>query len=946
MTAGTTPSPTAAELHAVVARCLTLDKQNAGRLRDVGRFVARLVGVTEGDVYTVEVSKPGNLRKQLEQSGRARNSRLAVAILEDGAGFKADDYLTSAERLVESDDPAVRVIALLERSDDTWKLASIVSASRAPEAQALRSFAPDARFTHAGDKAVKEPDRSAYDGATVVPATERLLDDRLRRILLKLHAEMVAAKELRDPEALRGFYAAFRERFGPDALSSLEGEALLETMHNHSNRQSLVYWLEFKDDDEFPATFGSIAGGSAHKFGVYKRKENGAWAVQGEGRTPKEIPLEAAIEIATQHRDQLVGAAELLAALPENAGEKEYAALERDLLAAAPDVADTAWGHKWLHMIFPDRLDDFHVARYHQYHLLRLLQPQPTTNGRYASAWRYVAVARELGLSLNHLTSILNRRDGRPRNYWRVGTSDGTSPRNRWELMRAGNVVAVGWAKLGNVGPLREADDTRGEIRRLMAEHYPGVASVVSRKAGEVASFLAKVADGDVVCAADGATVLGVGVVRGAYTFAPGADFPHQRPVDWLSLQEWRLDTAEGNQTTVWQYRDYESLLQIERVLLDAVSEPSTGDNGAGGGAGTVARPRAAALPLSGIPRRIEEILDRKGQVILYGPPGTGKTYYALLTAREVVARRVYGRAFDDLSAAEQRTIEGAETGAPGLVRATTFHPEYGYEGFIEGYHPVVGKDDRLAYERRDGVFKRLCDDARNDPQAKPHVLVIDEINRGDIPRIFGELLTLLERDKRGRPVQLPLTGAPFSVPKNVFVIGTMNTADRSIALLDVALRRRFGFVALMPDYTVLGTTVVSGLPVARWLKWVNGRVRQIVGADGRHREIGHGYLWSNGAPVSDPSILAAILRDDIVPLLEEYAFEDLSRLEQILGEVVVDVDAQRVRYEVFDGDPDAAISALLAAVPELAAETPAVRDEDDIPLAADGDAEADDLDD
>ncbi len=299
-----------------------------------------------------------------------------------------------------------------------------------------------------------------------------------------------------------------------------------------------------------------------------------------------------------------------------------------------------------------------------------------------------------------------------------------------------------------------------------------------------------------------------------------------------------------------------------------------------------------------------------------------------MLTAREIVARRVYGRAFDELSAAEQRAIDGDANGGAGLVRVTTFHPEYGYEAFIEGYHPIVGKEGHLAYERRDGVFKRLCDDARKDPQSRPHVLVIDEINRGDIPRIFGELLTLLELDKRGRAVQLPLTGDSFSVPKNVYVIGTMNTADRSIALLDVALRRRFGFVALMPDYSVLGRTVVAGLPLAEWLRWVNTRVRRVVGADGRHREIGHGYLWNNGAPVSDPIVFAAILRDDIVPLLEDYTFEDLSHLEQIVGDVIVDLDAQRVRYEVFDGDAEAAIAALLAAAPELMTESSSANEE------------------
>src|SRR5215218_6915086 len=111
-------------------------------------------------------------------------------------------------------------------------------------------------------------------------------------------------------------------------------------------------------------------------------------------------------------------------------------------------------------------------------------------------------------------------------------------------------------------------------------------------------------------------------------------------------------------------------------------------------------------------------------------------------------------------------------------------------------------------------------------------LLIIDEINRGDVPRIFGELLTVLEKDKRGRPVTLPLTGATLRVPENVYVIGTMNTADRSIALLDTALRRRFGFIELMPDSSVLGDTVVGDIPLGSWLNALNASIIANVGRD------------------------------------------------------------------------------------------------------------------
>src|SRR5215218_5670208 len=131
-------------------------------------------------------------------------------------------------------------------------------------------------------------------------------------------------------------------------------------------------------------------------------------------------------------------------------------------------------------------------------------------------------------------------------------------------------------------------------------------------------------------------------------------------------------------------------------------------------------------------------------------------------------------------------------------------------------------------------------------------LLIIDEINRGDVPRIFGELLTVLEKDKRGRPVALPLTGGPLRVPDNVYVIGTMNTADRSIALLDTALRRRFGFVELMPDSSVFGEAVVGGIPLGPWLDAVNRAIVDHVGQDARNLQIGHSYLLDDGRPIAD----------------------------------------------------------------------------------------------
>jgi 5-methylcytosine-specific restriction enzyme B len=252
-----------------------------------------------------------------------------------------------------------------------------------------------------------------------------------------------------------------------------------------------------------------------------------------------------------------------------------------------------------------------------------------------------------------------------------------------------------------------------------------------------------------------------------------------------------------------------------------------------------------------------------------------------------------------------------------------SFHPEYGYEDFIEGYRPDVSPNGSLVFSLRAGAFFQLCVDATADP-IRDYFLVIDEINRGDIPRIFGELLTLLERDKRGVVMPLPASGTSFLIPRNVFVVGTMNTADRSIALLDIALRRRFGFEELMPDYSLLKDAVINGLPLAAWLEDLNRRVRNH-GVDGRSRQIGHAFfLEESGRPIATASELAAVLRDDIIPLLQEYTYEDFALLEDMLGKELIDVREQRIRYELFDPSRAAELTTALFR-PEMATATSAV---------------------
>ncbi|QNK66498.1 McrB family protein [Variovorax sp. PAMC26660] len=272
--------------------------------------------------------------------------------------------------------------------------------------------------------------------------------------------------------------------------------------------------------------------------------------------------------------------------------------------------------------------------------------------------------------------------------------------------------------------------------------------------------------------------------------------------------------------------------------------------------------------------------------IIYYGPPGTGKTFQlqALLASE-----------YTDGDIQKRYTF-------------VTFHQSYGYEEFVEGLRPVISVSDDAApaadaespspatgeirYEIKRGAFLRLCELARTRPSER-FAIVIDEINRGNISKIFGELITLLEVDKRegalhAAQVMLPYSGTIFSVPSNVDVIGTMNTADRSLALMDTALRRRFEFIESMPNPRVLADVLVAhkgtDISIEQMLIMLNRRIEALYD---REHTVGHAYFTALAdSPVEQRFYaLKAVFKNRIIPLLEEYFFEDWQKIRLVLGD-------------------------------------------------------------
>ena len=226
--------------------------------------------------------------------------------------------------------------------------------------------------------------------------------------------------------------------------------------------------------------------------------------------------------------------------------------------------------------------------------------------------------------------------------------------------------------------------------------------------------------------------------------------------------------------------------------------------------------------------------------------------------------------------------LENPEESQPDIsdyMRFVTFHQSFAYEEFVEGLKPVTTEDGQVLYRVEDGILKELCRRAQNDPDHK-YLLVIDEINRANIAKVFGELITLIEDDKRLEEeheitVQLPYSKETFGVPENLLILGTMNTADRSIALLDIALRRRFTFVEQMPDPSLLKS--VDGVDLSALLDQLNRRITALLGRD---YQIGHSYLMG----VESLDALHFAWYRQIMPLLQEYFYNDWERLRAVVG--------------------------------------------------------------
>lgn len=423
--------------------------------------------------------------------------------------------------------------------------------------------------------------------------------------------------------------------------------------------------------------------------------------------------------------------------------------------------------------------------------------------------------------------------------------------------------VCIGWSVLGDLSHI----STKEELGELYDEKFHGKSNVArGQDVGQIWSFLDSLKIGDYVVYADGKTAH-IGLITSDYYFEQenpnqDPDYANNKNVKWLKDVAYQelphdLHRAMFAMRSVFSLNKYKSL--IFDILNNKVIELDEQEN------------------------EIDEyvLIDRAPRTkkthplnsILYGAPGTGKTYstaeyaLAIIEDREVDAAQ---KTAEERAALMSRYKELTRTGQ---IVFTTFHQSYGYEDFIQGLRPDT-ESETMKFRPVDGVFKMISDRAMADEENN-YVIIIDEINRGNISKIFGELITLIEDDKRwGEANQLSVTlpsGQIFAVPNNLYIVGTMNSADKSISLIDTALRRRFYFIEKAPDYSTIENAT---------LKAVLEKLNQYIKTELRSTDLLIGHAFFIGKTEDD---LADVMNGQIIPLLYEYFYDDEARVKRAL---------------------------------------------------------------
>lgn len=713
-------------------------------------------------------------------------------------------------------------------------------------------------------------------------------------------------------------------------LSRIQEMSLDE--YTNLDKTSFCYWLEAKTND-----LGSIWGGSAYKFGIYKRRDISTTITVDNRITDGEYAWFQKYGTTKEEAFQTVK--DIILSIIKN--------IQNNTLEKI-DSIDLGDAYKWKIAFLYGNFNVVNIFKNESLLEAAISMGYKENNKNYAALNHFILSKKEAKQDYFEFTAELWQKTSlaNPKKYWIYAPGENAS---KWEEFYQEGIMGLGWDDLGDLDQYASKNEIKKKLQEL-----EGVES--SKKNDTVANFEFHkvIKEGDIVITKKGISeLLGYGVVTSDYFYDENRQsYQKCRKVDWKLKGNWKVDfnLPLKTLTDITKYPTEDPNFNKYHEKLIAIMEGSNSQ------------------------KSIENTMNNYQtplNQILYGPPGTGKTYNTVLEAAKIVTGN------EAISYDEALLVFNDNLG--NQIEFITFHQNYSYEDFIQGLRPDTENGDALTFEKKDGVFKRIADKALKNSVAsenpasakkdfdivfqeliqplnegdveeieikmkkssffitavgeksiefrknigdsehtlsistlrkmydrgvndivlgglqqyynpflellsekgksqvvaierKNYVIIIDEINRANISRVFGELITLIEEDKRSHgkiPMRVTLpSGDTFIVSSNLYIIGTMNTADKSIALLDIALRRRFEFIAMYPDVTI-----------------VNNEFREIFTAinkailERKNHDftIGHAYFMGEDCK------LEKIINNKVIPLLMEYFMNDEKEVTAIL---------------------------------------------------------------
>lgn len=606
--------------------------------------------------------------------------------------------------------------------------------------------------------------------------------------------------------------------------------------------------------------FGSIAGGAAYKFGLFFHKKTQSWTC-GSPAKPVKLTENEAIQKAEEIRNDLVAGAEIISSFGPLNSTADYEQLYKQLEHISG--INTVWRMKYYQMLFPILFAPFYGQDI-QLDVLHFLNQTPSEIPfiRMGQIALFSKKCNIPGIVFGHIwgrsTNHNNKSNDSETNtlsdkkhklhYWMYTVFDDTS----WMECQQKEIMVLGMDDIGDYSQY----DSKESLRQELISTYDNSTSR-KNQALMAWNFANKLAINDVVFAKRSNTLVGKGIVTGDYIFDDSRqEYKNIRTVKWLQISEWEHPgkSVAKRLTDITPYTDYiEKLITIftPDELDDVDTQPE------------VDYPEYSSADfLSDVYMSEQDyetlvnVLKMKKNIILQGAPGVGKTFTAKRLAYSIIGSK-----------------------NPDRVQMIQFHQSYSYEDFIEGYRPTEN-----GFTIKKGSFYKFCKLAEDDDE-NDYFFIIDEINRGNLSKIFGELFMLIEKDKRGIELQLLYSDENFSVPPNVYIIGMMNTADRSLAMLDYALRRRFSFFTMKPGFNTIGFQTYQDSLKSDAFKKLISCIKQLnskIAADislGEGFCIGHSYFCGLTAKTATVQTLTSIIEYELIPLLKEYWFDEPEKI-------------------------------------------------------------------